>query len=219
MIDGGEELMNVALEDEAVSCAIAAHAAQHSVQGIRRFMRPFPFPTGEGMSNKGRLEDGIEHRENSMVQDTVLHGRLVNAALLWVTDRESAIRLMSIGSGGQLSVQAKKILLQRALELLHVLPALLPFAKFLPRREEGFLGSDPLEDVPKDLHYGIVTGLVPTAAPLTEIVICYKLYQGVLSEHRQGLGAETSILRPFRGHRLLVSFPNDGTRPSRRFHR
>ena len=153
------------------------------------------------MSNERRLEDGIEHGEDGMVQDTILHGRFVDASLLGIADGEGAIRLMPVGSGDQLSVQLKEVLLQIPLELLHVLPSLFSFAELLPCDEEIFLGGDPLEEVSVYLHCCILPapiGRFCCVAALTETAFGYKLHQGVLSEHRQGFGSETSTLRPYK---------------------
>lgn len=102
MINRCEELMNITFEDEARPRGIAADAPKHPVQRIHRLVSSLAFPAGEGVDNECRLEDGIEHRENSMMQDTILDCRLVNAPLLGVADREGAIRLMLITSGRQL---------------------------------------------------------------------------------------------------------------------
>lgn len=104
------------------------------------------------MGNERWLEDGIEHRENGMVQDAILHCCFVDAPLFRIADSEGAVRLMPIGSAHQLSVQLKEVLLQLSLKLLHVLPPLLPFAELLPRREKVFLGGDLLEKVSVYLH-------------------------------------------------------------------
>ena len=149
------------------------------------------------MGNERRFENGIEYREDRVVQDAILYRRLVDATLFRIADGEGAIRLMLVGSRCQLPMQSKEVLLQISLKLLHVFPSLLSLAKLLPSGEEGFLGCDSLEEMPEYLHCGIVMAVARCAVPLTETAICYKLYQGVLSEHRQGFGSETSILRPF----------------------
>ena len=159
VIDGREELFNVALEHEAGPRRVSTHTPEHLIQGIDRPVRPLTFATGERMSNERRLEDGIEHGEDGMVQDTILHGRFVDASLLGIADGEGAIRLMPVGSGDQLSVQLKEVLLQIPLEPLHILPSLFPLAEFFPCYEQGFLGDDSLEEMPEYLHCGIVTAV------------------------------------------------------------
>ena len=140
------------------------------------------------MGNEHRLEDGIEHGEDSVVQDTILHGRFVDAPLFGITDSEGAVRLMLVGCRDQLPVQPKEVLLQIPLELLHVFPSLFPFAELLPCDEEIFLGGDPVEEVSAYLHCCILPASIRRfrrVAPLKEMSFGYKLYQGVLSEHRQ----------------------------------
>lgn len=152
VIDGCEELMNVALEDEARPCAVAAYAPQYLFQRSHRLMRSLALPAGERVGNECWLEERIKHGEDRMMQDAILHRCFVDAALLGIADSEGAVWLMPIGSSDQLPMQAKKVLLQMSLEIFHILPFLLPFAKLLPGSEEIFLGSDPLKKVPEYLH-------------------------------------------------------------------
>ena len=138
MFNGREELMDVALEDEARLRSIATHALEHPIQSIDRFVRPFTFSAGKGMGDERWLKDGIEHREDGMVQDTVLHGRFVYAPLLRIADGEGAVRVMPVRSCNQFAVQLKEILFQFPLKILHILPSLLAFAKPLPCSKEIF---------------------------------------------------------------------------------
>lgn len=71
-----------------------------------------------------------------MMQDAILYRSFVDAALLGIADGEGAVWLMPIGSSDQLPMQAKKVLLQMPLEIFHILPFLLPFAKLLPGGKE-----------------------------------------------------------------------------------
>lgn len=152
VIDGREELMNIALEDEARPCAVAAYAPQHLFQRVHRLVRSLALSAGEGVSNERRLEERVKHGEYHMMQDAILHRSFVDAALLGITDGEGAVWLMPIGSSDQLPMQAKKVLLQMPLEIFHILPFLLSLAKLLPGSEEIFLGSDPPKKMPEYLH-------------------------------------------------------------------
>ncbi len=152
MIDGREELMDVTFEAKAGPRPVAAHAPEHPIQGVHCFVCPFAFPAGEGMGNERRLENGVEHGEYRVVEDTVPDCSFVDAPLLGIADNEGAVRLMPVGSSHKPPVQTKKILFQLSLELLHILPSLLPFAELLPRSEKVFLGNDALEEVSVYLH-------------------------------------------------------------------
>lgn len=59
-------------------------------------MRPFVIPTVIRIINKQLIKKGVQNTINSMVYQSITHGRLMDVTWLWVADIECLITLVAV---------------------------------------------------------------------------------------------------------------------------
>ena len=136
VIDIIKKLLNIAFQYEAITCVVFRDSSHYSLQNRDAFVRAESDATRERCRDKRRLENRIEHRRYSMMEDSVSDCRLVDVPLLGITDVKTFVRAVFVCFVFQIPMQLKNILFQIPLEALNV--RLVPFIslKGIPRQEQ-----------------------------------------------------------------------------------
>lgn len=138
-----EELLDIALQNEAGSGAVPTDLAHHSLQRVDAPVRAVADAAGEGGRDEGRLEDRVQDREDGVVEDAVPHRRLVDVPLLGVADVEPGVGTVAIRLALQLQTQREDVPFQVPFKAEHVafVPLVgfegVPCAEQVLRRDDG----------------------------------------------------------------------------------
>lgn len=120
MIHAVEELPHVALEDKAIARPVFGNRTRPTFQSIYASMGAEPDSTRKRRRDKRLFENGVDNREDCMMQYAVADSGLVNMSLLWVLNIKTGIRAMLVGLVFELAVKLEDILFEVPFERQHV---------------------------------------------------------------------------------------------------
>lgn len=132
VIDHGEKLMDVALEREAGTGVVLAHAAKHAFQCRNAAVCALADAARIGMRVKRWLKERTENAKQRVVENAVANFGLVDTALFWVPNREGNVWTMAVGVCEKLAVQEKQVLFLETLKTLHIGTVTFAFPELLP---------------------------------------------------------------------------------------
>jgi len=142
-----EELVDVALQNEASASVVPALLPQHSFQCVYCLMRSFALSAGEGMRDKRRLKDGIESGEHGMMDNTIPHGSFVDVSPLWIADPKSIVWTVFVPCGTKFPVQSKDVCFDILVKFLHIQSGTFTFLESFPCAKKRLGLDDGWKDV------------------------------------------------------------------------
>lgn len=142
VVDARKEMPDVAFQHEASPVGLI-ELPRIYFKALHALMRPFPFPARIGIGHKGRFKDGIEYVKDSVMDDPVPDGCLMDMSQLGVADVEVGILAMPVFFVQQIAVKLKNIILQMPLKNLDIGFSPLALFELIPCFEDILGRDDP----------------------------------------------------------------------------
>src|SRR3989344_3354265 len=120
MINCIKKSPDITLKSEARFSSVARYASGHKSKNFDSLVGSKSDPARKGTLNKCWFKDRINYRKNSVVENSVTNGGLMNVSWLWITDIKTSILPVFIGFILEFSVKFKNIFLKTIFKFLDV---------------------------------------------------------------------------------------------------
>ncbi len=120
MIHVIEKFLNIAFQHKARTCAVFRDFLHRLFQRANSLVRAESDATRERCRDERRLENWIEHRRYSMMENSVSDCRFVDMPLLGIVDIKTRIPTVLIGFIFQFAVEFEYVFFKIPFELNHV---------------------------------------------------------------------------------------------------
>ena len=97
MINKGEKLANVTFENETLPCIVEGNLAAECAEAVKSPVRSLTVSTGVRIVDKPFVELGVQHSVDSVMKQSVPHGRFMNITRLGIIDFESMVATVPVG--------------------------------------------------------------------------------------------------------------------------
>lgn len=129
MVNTGEELANIALENIKITARELLNTAQCAVGALTH-------PVGERVGDEGALKHGFNYIAQGVVYHPVAKGRGRNQSPLWLMNIETTIISGVIGPLTQFRLQPQKVVLKIMLEKRDIWSTSFPFTRLAIGQKE-----------------------------------------------------------------------------------